>query len=82
MEGSPQRNPDAAKRCCHENRLSAAGAFLRRLFREEHGPTTVEYAVMLALITAACVTSVQALSMETAASFDRSSDSISNAISG
>lgn len=82
MEGSTHRKLDSAKRCCHGNRLSAAGAFLRRLFREEHGPTAVEYAVMLALIIVVCVTSVQALSTETAASFDRSSASITDAISG
>jgi len=43
-----------------------------KLLREEDGPTTVEYAVMLALIVAACVGAVKAMANATADSFDTS----------
>jgi pilus assembly protein Flp/PilA len=55
---------------------------LRRLLREEDGPTAVEYAVMLALIIIACMAGIQALTDETAASFTRSSDAIDTAMNG
>ena len=45
---------------------------LKRLLREEDGPTSVEYAVMLALIVAACVGAVNAMANATAQSFDDS----------
>ncbi len=54
--------------------------FLLRLLREEDGPTAVEYAVMLALIVIACMASIQALTQETAKSFDRSSAAIDSAL--
>ncbi|MFO7903871.1 MAG: Flp family type IVb pilin [Planctomycetota bacterium] len=82
MERSPNRKVNSAKSLCKGNTVSAARVFLRRLFREEQGPTAVEYAVMLALIVIACLASVQALSTETAASFDSSSAAIEEAISG
>jgi len=53
---------------------------VRRLFEDENGPTTVEYAVLLALIVAVCVGSVQALSSATGESFNASSNAISTAI--
>jgi pilus assembly protein Flp/PilA len=34
---------------------------LVKLWREESGPTSVEYAVMLALIVVVCITSITAL---------------------
>jgi len=45
---------------------------LKKLLREEDGPTSVEYAVMLALIVAACVGAVNAMAVATADSFDDS----------
>ena len=53
-----------------------------RFLRSEDGPTAVEYAVMLALIVIACMASIQALTQETAASYNRSSDAIDAAING
>ncbi|NND98861.1 MAG: Flp family type IVb pilin [Pirellulaceae bacterium] len=47
--------------------------------REEDGPTAVEYAVLLALIVAVCVGSVQFLAVQTKASFDESGDAIAGA---
>jgi pilus assembly protein Flp/PilA len=46
--------------------------FLKKLLREEDGPTSVEYAVMLALIVAACIGAVQSMAAATASSFDSS----------
>ncbi len=45
---------------------------LYRLAVEEDGPTAVEYAVMLGMIVAVVLTSVQAMSTQTADSFERS----------
>ncbi len=53
--------------------------FLYRLVIEEDGPTAVEYAVMLALIAGAVLGSVSLMSNQTAASFDSSATSITNA---
>jgi pilus assembly protein Flp/PilA len=44
----------------------------KRLLREEDGPTAVEYAVMLALIVAACIGAVHAMAAATADSFNTS----------
>jgi pilus assembly protein Flp/PilA len=55
---------------------------LLRFLRSEDGPTAVEYAVMLALIVIACMASIQALTQETAGSYNRSSDAIEAAING
>ena len=57
-------------------------SFLLRLLREEDGPTAVEYAVMLALIIVVCMAGVQAMTNETAASFDRSGAAIDAAMNG
>ena len=46
---------------------------------EEDGPTAVEYAVMLALIAAACISSVGFLASQTADSFDTSANAIAGA---
>jgi pilus assembly protein Flp/PilA len=48
----------------------------KRLLREEDGPTAVEYAVMLALIVAACVGAVQSMAHATANSFDESANNL------
>jgi pilus assembly protein Flp/PilA len=54
--------------------------FLRRLLVDEHGPTAVEYAVMLALIVIACISSVGLLSAATGESFDNSAAQINSAL--
>ena len=53
---------------------------LLRFLRKEDGPTAVEYAVMLALVIIVCMAGVQALTRETAASYNRSSDAINTAL--
>ena len=52
--------------------------FLRRLARDEDGPTAVEYAVMMALIIAVCLGGVALLSAETAASFENSANELNS----
>jgi len=47
--------------------------FLKKLLREEDGPTAVEYAVMLALIVVVCLVSINQMAQNTANSFDTSS---------
>ena len=54
--------------------------FLRRLAIDEDGPTAVEYAVLLALIIAVCLSSVGVLSNQTAASFDNSATELSGVL--
>ncbi|MCH2114328.1 MAG: Flp family type IVb pilin [Pirellulales bacterium] len=54
--------------------------FLKRLVIDEDGPTSVEYAVLLALIVAICISSVNLLSNQTAASFDNSAAELSNVL--
>jgi pilus assembly protein Flp/PilA len=46
---------------------------LRRLIIEEDGPTSVEYAVMLAMIIMACISAINLVGQQTANSFDDSS---------
>ena len=55
---------------------------LYRLVIEEDGPTAVEYAVILALLVATCISSVNLLANNTAASFDDSANQISTALGG
>ena len=43
---------------------------------EEDGPTAVEYAVMMALIAAVCITSVNFMAAKTIESFDNSKNAI------
>ena len=47
-----------------------------KLLQEEDGPTSVEYAVMLALIVAACIGAVNAMAVATANSFDQSAEEL------
>ena len=54
--------------------------FLRRLARDEDGPTAVEYAVMLGLIIGVCASSVTLLSNEVGASFDDSAAQLSGVL--
>ena len=49
-------------------------------WREDDGTTAVEYAVMIALIVAVCVGSVQFLTAQTKQSFEDSGAAISGAI--
>ena len=52
---------------------------LKRFLRDESGPTAVEYAVMLALIVAACIGAVNQMANATADSFDTSAEAIEGA---
>jgi len=52
---------------------------LYRLAIEEEGPTAVEYAVILGLLVATVIGSVNLLANETAASFDNSAAAINTA---
>jgi pilus assembly protein Flp/PilA len=49
---------------------------LQKLFREDDGPTAVEYGVMLALIVAVCIGAVDAMANATADSFNESAAEI------
>jgi pilus assembly protein Flp/PilA len=49
---------------------------LKRLLLEEEGPTAVEYAVLLALIVAACVGAVHSMANATASSFEESAQEL------
>ena len=53
--------------------------FLRKLLREEEGPTAVEYAVLLALIVVACLGAVNSMANATAESFDTSANELAGA---
>lgn len=52
----------------------------KSLLRDEDGPTAVEYAVMLALIVAACLGAVHAMADATAQSFDTSADELESVL--
>lgn len=52
---------------------------IANFFAEEDAATAVEYAVMLALIVAVCIGSVNVLAQNTGESFNRSSDAIASA---
>jgi pilus assembly protein Flp/PilA len=53
---------------------------LKRLLREEDGPTAVEYGVMLALIVIACIGAVMSMANATAESFDESATELATAM--
>jgi pilus assembly protein Flp/PilA len=53
-----------------------------QFFKSEDGPTAVEYAVMLALITGAVLASVGTLATATKDSFDYSGNAINAVLSG
>jgi pilus assembly protein Flp/PilA len=53
---------------------------LKTFLRDESGPTAVEYAVMLALIVAACIASVHAMANATAGSFTTSGQQLSGVL--
>ena len=50
----------------------------KRLLREEDGPTAVEYAVLLALIVAVCLASINSMANATADSFDTSANELAS----
>jgi pilus assembly protein Flp/PilA len=52
----------------------------KRLLREEDGPTAVEYAVLLALIVAACMGAVNRMAHATADSFDTSAKNLQDVL--
>lgn len=59
--------------------------FLRKLakfWRNEDGPTAVEYAIMLAGIVGVCIATVFIMANATEQTFERSSNAITNAIGG
>ncbi len=51
-----------------------------RFLKDEDGPTSIEYAVMLALIAVVCIGAVGALTTAVDDSFTTSADTISNAV--
>jgi pilus assembly protein Flp/PilA len=53
---------------------------LKKLLREEDGPTAVEYGVMLALIVIACIGAVMSMANATAESFDTSAGELAGAM--
>jgi len=53
---------------------------LKKLLREEDGPTAVEYGVMLALIVVACLAAIQSMASATGESFDTSAAAIEEAL--
>lgn len=53
---------------------------LIRFVRQEDGPTSVEYAVMLALILTACVSAIELAGQATGDSFEYSRDEIAAAM--
>lgn len=53
---------------------------LKRLIRDEDGPTAVEYAVILALIVGSCMAAVFSLATATGDSFEASSNAIEGAL--
>ena len=59
---------------------SNVAKIIYRLVESEDGPTSVEYAVLLALIVVACIGAVQTMSDATRGSFDTSSNAIETAI--
>lgn len=63
-----------------ESTVAAMFRRLKQLLVDESGPTAVEYAVMLALIAAAVVVSVNTMSQATADSFDNSAAQIASAM--
>ena len=48
----------------------------KKFLRDEDGPTAVEYAVMLALIVAVCIASVNLMAHKTADSFEQSAKNL------
>ena len=54
---------------------------IKKFLAEEDGPTTVEYAIMLAMILGVCIVAIAYLATKTGDSFDSSSGAIWGAMS-
>ena len=50
--------------------------------KNEDGPTSVEYAIMMALVIVVCVASVTALGTNSSKAFGKASDAMTNSGSG
>ena len=55
---------------------------VQRFLKSEDGPTAVEYAIMLALIVIVCLTAIQAIGTNAAASFQDIADDLDAARTG
>ena len=53
---------------------------IRRFLAEEDGPTAIEYMVMISIIVIACLVAIHTIGSITHASYEDSSDSISDAL--
>ena len=49
---------------------------VQRFLKSEDGPTAVEYAIMLALLVIVCLTAIQAIGTNAAASFQNIADEL------
>lgn len=54
--------------------------FIRQFIADESGPTAVEYGVMLAMIAAACIASVNLMAASTAQSFNTSAGQLAGVL--
>ena len=54
--------------------------FLKKLLKEEDGPTAVEYAVMLAMIVIVCIGAIRSVGNATSESFENSAEEIAAAM--
>ncbi len=54
--------------------------FFLKFLASEDGPTAVEYAVMIGMIVAVCIASVNVLATGTADSFDQSASQLSTVL--
>ncbi len=54
-------------------------AKIKRFLESEDGPTAVEYAIMLSLIVAVCLTAIQAVGTQTSSMFDEISADVHTA---
>lgn len=55
---------------------------LRKLVRDENGPTAVEYAVMLALIIILCLAAIRAIGTSTNQSLNSTSNALNKSVNG
>lgn len=82
MDGDPVSSMDVVLPREHKMSGSAMETIKNAMvnfFREDEAATAVEYAVMLALIVAVCIGSVNVLANNTGESFDRSAEAIAAA---
>ena len=56
--------------------MNAFALSVKKFLVSEDGPTAVEYAVMLALIVIVCLTAIQAIGTNAAATFDASANAL------